>query len=148
MFIINDIEMYWRPEFFLLRYNCFTMQCQFMLYNKVNQLYVYIYPISWIFPPTSHPSRSPQSTKLSSLRYTAGSHQLSVFHMVVYIYQSLSPNKSHPPFPHPPCPHVLSLCRNRDADVKTQKFLSLVSFLFQSKQSCKMPSRVINFDDL
>ena len=28
----------------LLEYNCFTMLCQFLLYNKVNQLYVYIYP--------------------------------------------------------------------------------------------------------
>ena len=28
----------------LLEYNCFTMMCQFLLYNKVNQLYVYIYP--------------------------------------------------------------------------------------------------------
>ena len=28
----------------LLEYNCFTMVCQFLLYNKVNQLYVYIHP--------------------------------------------------------------------------------------------------------
>ena len=28
----------------LLEYNCFTMLCQFLLYYKVNQLYVYIYP--------------------------------------------------------------------------------------------------------
>ena len=28
----------------LLEYDCFTMVCQFLLYNKVNQLYVYIYP--------------------------------------------------------------------------------------------------------
>ena len=28
----------------LLEYNCFTMVCQFLLYNKVNQLYTYIYP--------------------------------------------------------------------------------------------------------
>ena len=28
----------------LLEYNCFTMMCQFLLYNKVNQLYIYIYP--------------------------------------------------------------------------------------------------------
>ena len=28
----------------LLEYNCFTMVCYFLLYNKVNQLYVYIYP--------------------------------------------------------------------------------------------------------
>ena len=28
----------------LLEYNCLTMVCQFLLYNKVNQLYIYIYP--------------------------------------------------------------------------------------------------------
>ena len=28
----------------LLEYNCFTMVCYFLLYNKVNQLYTYIYP--------------------------------------------------------------------------------------------------------
>ena len=29
----------------LLEYNCFTMVCQSLLYNKVNQLYIYIYPL-------------------------------------------------------------------------------------------------------
>ena len=28
----------------LLEYNCFTMLCYFLLYNKVSQLYIYIYP--------------------------------------------------------------------------------------------------------
>ena len=28
----------------LLEYNCFALLCQFLLYIKVNQLYVYIYP--------------------------------------------------------------------------------------------------------
>ena len=39
----------------LLEYNCFTMVGYFLLYNKVNQLYVYIYPhISSLLrlPPT------------------------------------------------------------------------------------------------
>ena len=27
-----------------MEYNCLTMLCYFLLYNKVNQLYVYIYP--------------------------------------------------------------------------------------------------------
>ena len=53
----------------LLEYNCFTMLCQFLLYSEVNQLYVYIYSVP-LEPPTpisSHQSRSPQSTKVSSL---------------------------------------------------------------------------------
>ena len=28
----------------LLEYNCFIMVCQFLLYNKVNHLYIHIYP--------------------------------------------------------------------------------------------------------
>ena len=28
----------------LLEYNCFTLLCWLLLYNKVNQLYVYMYP--------------------------------------------------------------------------------------------------------
>ena len=39
----------------LLEYNCFTMVCQFLLYNKVNQLYIYIYrhiPSLLRLPPT------------------------------------------------------------------------------------------------
>ena len=72
----------------LLEYNCFTMVCQFLLYNKV---YTYTYiPISLpscvsLPPSLSHPSRWSQSTKLISLCYAAASHQLSIFHLVVYI---------------------------------------------------------------
>ena len=41
----------------LLEYNCFTMVCYFLLYNKVNQLYIYICsPISSLLHlPPSHP---------------------------------------------------------------------------------------------
>ena len=76
----------------LLEYNCFTMVCQFLLYNKVNQLYTYIYPhiLPLRLPPTLpiHPSRWTQSTELISLCYVAASHQLSILHLVVYIWYS------------------------------------------------------------
>ena len=76
----------------LLEYNCFTMVCQFLLYNKVNQLYIYIYPhVSSLLclPPTLPipPPRWSQSTQLISLCYAAASHQLSILHLVVYICQ-------------------------------------------------------------
>ena len=35
---------------FLLEYSCFTMLCQFLLYSKVHQLYVYIYSLFFGFP--------------------------------------------------------------------------------------------------
>ena len=46
----------------LLEYNCFTMVCQFLLYNKVNQLYIYIYP--HIPLPLASPSHPPYLTPL------------------------------------------------------------------------------------
>ena len=52
-----------------LEYNYFAMLCQFLLYNKVNQLYVYIHSLP--LEPPSHPSpiypsRSSESTELPS----------------------------------------------------------------------------------
>ena len=74
----------------LLEYNCFTIVCQFLLYNKVNQLYIYIHPhVSSLLrlSPTLPipPSRWAQITELISLCYAAASHQLSISHLVVYI---------------------------------------------------------------
>ena len=46
------------------------MLCGFLLYNKANQLYIYIYPHPFSLPPTippSHPSRSSQSPELRSV---------------------------------------------------------------------------------
>ena len=99
----------------LLEYNCFTVVCQFLLYNKVNQLYIYIYPhISSLLhlPPTcislppslSHPSRWSQSTQLISLCYAAASHQPSVLRLVVYISPCHSLTSSQLTLPPP---HIL-----------------------------------------
>ena len=49
----------------------------------------------------SHPSRSSQSTELSTLGSTAASHQLSVIRKAVYIRQCHAPNLSHPLLPPP-----------------------------------------------
>ena len=89
------------------------MLYQFLLYNKVNRLYVYIDPYipsrgSIPLPPSlSHPSRLSQSTKLISLCYAVASHQLSVLQLVVYICQCYSLTMSQPPLP-PRCPQVRS----------------------------------------
>ena len=87
------------------------MLCQSLLYNKVNQLYVYIYP----FPlePTStpsNPSRSSQSTKLSFLCYTAGFYQLFYILPCIYVNPKLP---VHPTLPFPSVasgPFSMSLC--------------------------------------
>ena len=91
------------------------MSCQFWLYNKVNQLCVYIYPLFPESPshciPASHSSGSSQDTKLSSLCRIAASHQLSTVRMAVCICQCCAPNPSNPLLA-PLCPHAcfLHLC--------------------------------------
>ena len=47
----------------------------------ISYMCTYIPSLVDLPPQPSHPSRSPQSTELSSLRYTAGSHWLSILHM-------------------------------------------------------------------
>ena len=90
----------------LLEYNFFTMVCQFLLYNKVNNYtytYIPIFPPSCIYlpPSLSHPSRWTQSTELISLCYATASHQLSVLHLVVNICPCHSLTSSQLPFPLP-----------------------------------------------
>ena len=48
----------------LLECNCFTRVCQFLLYNKVNQLYVYIY----IYPHISSLLRLPPTLPIPPLQ--------------------------------------------------------------------------------
>ena len=61
--------------FFLLEYSYFTILCQFLTYDKVNQLYVYIHPLFFEFP-----SHLCQHRALSSLCYTVDTHQLSILY--------------------------------------------------------------------
>ena len=100
------------------------MMCQFLLYSKVNQLYIYIHPLFFGFP--SHLghhralSRVPcaiQQVLISYLFYTQYQQCIYVnpnlpIHptlvSVVYICQFQSPNSSHPRFP-PQYPYVCSL---------------------------------------
>ena len=87
-----------------LLYN--TFQCCFLLYNKVNQLHIYLYPLFW---GVSFLFTSLQSTEQSALCYialcqTVSSHQLSILYTVMYVCQPQSPNSSHLP------PHFVSWC--------------------------------------
>ena len=66
---------------FLLEYNCFALFCSLLPYNKVNQLYVYIYVPSLLsfssIPAPFHPSRSLQNSFLL-ISWMANSPVLSV----------------------------------------------------------------------
>ena len=85
----------------------FSISFIFLIFNwKIIPLQccVGFYSTTWISPkytlyplpleshplPPSHPSRSSQSTKLSSLCHTAAFHYLSILHMVVYICRCYS----------------------------------------------------------
>ena len=89
----------------LLEYNCFTMVCQFLLYNKVNQLYIYIYPhissLLCLSPPSlSHPSGGHKAPSWSpcalqllplAISFTFGS-----------VYMSMPLSHFIPAYPPPP----------------------------------------------
>ena len=66
------------------------MLCYFLLYILVSQLCTYILSLWSLPPPPSHPSRSSQSTELSSLWYTAASHYLYMAAYVATLCLSLS----------------------------------------------------------
>ena len=91
--------------FFLLNYSWFIMLWQFLLYNNVNQLYIYIHSLSYnIFQHSL-----PQETVYSSLCCRVGTCCLSIPNAIVCIYQPQTPSPS--PSLTPPLwqPKVLSL---------------------------------------
>ena len=75
--------------------------------------YTYIFPSSWAsFPPPlpSHPSRSSQSTKLTSLCYITASHWIDTLHRAVSLCHCCSLNSSHPLWSHGLHKSVLYVC--------------------------------------
>ena len=81
----------------------------FYLYNKVNQLFVYIYPL-WNLPPATTPGH--HSTEQSCLCCRGVSHQLPVLCTCCSVYMSILISQFVPPFPSQPplCSHVLYIC--------------------------------------
>ena len=116
--------------FFKLEYTCFTMLCSFLLYNSVNQLYVYIYPFPFELPslPPTHPSRSSQNTELASQCCKVASHWLSALDIIVNcISATLS---ICPTLPFSPCVHkpIHSLCLHLYSYLAS-RFIKMISFI-------------------
>ena len=63
--------------------NSSLLHCRKTLYSLSHHIYLLLGPPSHPFS-TGRPSRPPQSTEWSSLHCTAGSHELSILHMIVY----------------------------------------------------------------
>ena len=81
------------------------MLCQLLLYNKVNQLYVYIYPLPLGPPshpmPPFHPSKVTTEHRAELPILHSSFPLLSVLQMAVHRCQSQSPNSFHSPLPSP-----------------------------------------------
>ena len=114
---LGGIIIYFLFLFFtsLLEYNCFTMVCQFLLYNKVNQLYVYIYPhISSLLrlPPTLPiPPLQVVTKHPADLPVLCGCFPLAIYFTFGSVYMSMPLSHFVPAYPSPsPCPQVYSLC--------------------------------------
>ena len=98
----------------LLEYNCFTMVCQFLLYNKVNQLYVYIYPhISSLLrlPPTLPiPPLQVVTKHRADLPVLCGCFPLAIYLTFGSVYMAMPLSHFVPVYLSPsPCPQVHSL---------------------------------------
>ena len=85
-------------HFILLEYNCFTMLYYFLLFNEVNQLYVYIYPFP-LGPPSQHPSPIPPIWVIREHQAEPlvlySSFTLAIYFTHGSVCRSISPNSSH-----------------------------------------------------
>ena len=88
----------------LFEYNCFTMVCQFLLYNKLNQLYIYICPhISSLLhlPPSHPPSPTPQvvTKHQANLPVLFGCFPLATYFTFGSVYMSMPLSHFVPAYP-------------------------------------------------
>ena len=117
----------------LLEYNCFTMLCQFLLYNKVNQTYAYIYPhnssLLSLPPALPIPPLQVVAKHRVDLPVLCCFFPLAIYFTFgrVYMLMLLS---LLPSFPiHPTCPQVHSLCL-RLYSCPVTRFINTIFFRF------------------
>ena len=77
----------------LLEYNCFTMLCQFLLYNKVSQLYVHIYShipsLLRLLPPLPIPPLQVVTKHRADLPGLCGCFPLAIYFTFGSVYMSV-----------------------------------------------------------
>ena len=91
---------------FILKYDCFTVLCPFLLHSKVNRLYVYIYPSLLSLPPAPRGrqgarSWAPCAVQLLPTRCLCYTRECIHVHAALPVRLTLS---------FPRCLHVSSLC--------------------------------------
>ena len=124
----------------LLEYNCFTLLCYFLLYNKVTQLYVYVYPhILYLL-------RLPLTLPIAPLQVVA-KHRAdlpvlcSCFPLAIYftfgsVYMSMPLYHFVPAYPSPSlCPQLHSLHLHLYS-YPDPRFFRTIFFLFQITYIC------------
>ena len=99
----------------LLEYNCFTMVCQLLLYNNVNQLYIYIHPnissLLCLTPTLPIPPIQVDTKHRADLSLLCGCFPLAIYFTFGSVYMSIPLSHFVPAYPSPsPCPQVHSLC--------------------------------------
>ena len=81
------------------RYLLYNSLLFFAICQHKSAIGIHMSPTSWtsLQPSTlSHPSRLSQSTGLRFLCHTANSHQISILHMVIYMFLCFTLNSFHP----------------------------------------------------
>ena len=98
----------------LLEYDCFTMVCQFLLYNRVNQLYIYIYPhipsLLRLPPTLPIPPLQVVTKHRADLPVLCGCFPLAICFTFGSVYKFMPLSHFIPAYLSPsPCPQVHSL---------------------------------------
>ena len=112
--------------------SCLTMLCQFLPYNELNQLHVYICPFPLGSPfhtPPPHPiplvkAITEHWAGLPELPVLCSRFPLANLHGVVHICQSYLP--IHPSFPFTHCVHMSSLIHLCLYSCPENKFISTI----------------------
>ena len=126
----------------LLEYNCFTMLCQFLLYNKVSQLYVYIYPhipSLLCLPPTLPiPPLQVVTKHRADLPVLCGCFPLAMCFTFGSVYMSMPLSHFIPDYTSPsPCPQVHSLCLRLYSCPAPRFFRTIFFYFLDSIYMCQ-----------
>ena len=113
IFLDDYISKKWFPGSFkniFMKYNCFKMLYQFLLYNKVNQPYVYIYSLPLGPPFHPIPSPTPPTPEVITEHWAELPAVYSSFPLANYFTHGsvyITTSQFIPPSPSLPlCPHT------------------------------------------
>ena len=132
-------------EFFLytslLEYSCFTMLCQFLLYNKVNQLHAYVYPhipsLLHLPPTLLIPPHQVVAKHQADLREPCSCFPPAIHFTFGSVYMSTLLSHIIPAYPsHSPCPQVHSL-RLGLYSCPAPRFVRTIFFFLDSRYMCQ-----------